>query len=76
MRAFRRKMQIVFQDPLQSLNPRRTVAESIERPLLNFGVSRRARTTDVSKSCWISSASIPANPIAILMNTAADNASG
>ena len=42
MRLFRRRMQIVFQDPLQSLNPRRTVAESIERPMLNFGVTRSA----------------------------------
>lgn len=41
MRPFRRKMQIVFQDPLQSLNPRRTVSESIERPMRNFGVARR-----------------------------------
>lgn len=40
MREFRKRMQIVFQDPLQSLNPRRTVAENIERPLLNFGTAR------------------------------------
>lgn len=40
LRAFRKRMQIVFQDPLQSLNPRRTVAENVERPLLNFGTSR------------------------------------
>jgi oligopeptide/dipeptide ABC transporter ATP-binding protein len=42
MREFRKRMSIVFQDPLQSLNPRRTVAENIERPLLNFGVGRAA----------------------------------
>jgi len=40
MRGFRRRMQIVFQDPLQSLNPRRTVAENVERPLLNFGTPK------------------------------------
>jgi len=40
LRAFRKRMQIVFQDPLQSLNPRRTIAENVELPLLNFGTPR------------------------------------
>jgi oligopeptide transport system ATP-binding protein len=51
MRSLRRQMQIVFQNPLASLNPRMTVGATIELPMINFhmGTSkqRRARVAEL-----------------------------
>ncbi len=38
MRAMRKEMQIIFQDPYSSLNPKHTVGESITEPMMNFGL--------------------------------------
>lgn len=43
MQEYRKKMQIVFQDPYSSLDPRRTVYESIEEPLRLFKVYDNAK---------------------------------
>ncbi len=40
LRPHRRHVQIVFQDPYRSLNPRRRVAASLIEGPMNFGVSR------------------------------------
>jgi peptide/nickel transport system ATP-binding protein len=40
LRAHRRRVQIVFQDPYRSLNPRRTVGQSIVEGPMNFGLGR------------------------------------
>ena len=38
LRQLRRKMQIIFQDPYASLDPRYTVAQTIEEPLIVHGI--------------------------------------
>jgi peptide/nickel transport system ATP-binding protein len=40
MKAFRREMQIIFQDPFSSLNPRMTVMDIISEPLVIHGIAK------------------------------------
>jgi ABC-type oligopeptide transport system ATPase subunit len=51
LRAARRQMQIVFQDPYSSLNPRMRAREIVEEPLIIHGLgdraSRRARVAEL-----------------------------
>jgi ABC-type glutathione transport system ATPase component len=42
LRAFRAQVQLVYQNPFASLDPRQTVREIVEEPLLNFGSPSRA----------------------------------
>jgi oligopeptide/dipeptide ABC transporter ATP-binding protein len=46
LRAARRTMQIVFQDPFGALNPRMSVEETIMEPLLIHGARRGAATRE------------------------------
>jgi oligopeptide/dipeptide ABC transporter ATP-binding protein len=46
MRLLRSKMQIIFQDPFSSLNPRKTVAQIIGEPLLIHGMKDRRERDD------------------------------
>ena len=41
LRALRRKLQIIFQDPYSSLNPRRTVGQTLAEPMRVHGLGSR-----------------------------------
>ena len=43
LRALRRRMQIVFQDPYSSLDPSMTIGQLLEEPLLVHGVSSKVQ---------------------------------
>lgn len=51
LRQLRRKMQIIFQDPYASLNPRMTIFESVKAPLDNYHLGtpeeRKERVSDM-----------------------------
>ena len=50
LRALRREMQMIFQDPFTSLNPRMTLLDLVGEPLLVHGMrSRREREARVAK---------------------------
>jgi oligopeptide/dipeptide ABC transporter ATP-binding protein len=42
LRRLRRRMQLVFQDPYASLNPRQRILETVAEPMVVHGVVRRA----------------------------------
>jgi peptide/nickel transport system ATP-binding protein len=46
LRAVRRRMQMIFQDPFASLNPRKTVGGAIAEPMIVHGLLSRAHAHD------------------------------
>ncbi|MFC4275941.1 ABC transporter ATP-binding protein [Achromobacter aloeverae] len=46
LRALRREIQIIFQDPYASLNPRMTIGQTLAEPMLLHGVATRANVKE------------------------------
>ena len=46
LRPYRQQMQIVFQDPFSSLNPRMTAGDIVAEPLLVHGVAKKRERTE------------------------------
>ena len=46
LRAARRDMQMVFQDPFASLNPQMKLADQVAEPLINFGIGDASERAD------------------------------
>ncbi len=49
LRELRKDIQVVFQDPFSSLNPRMKVRDIVAEPLSNFGYDRRRATERVAE---------------------------
>ena len=65
MKPFRKEMQIIFQDPFGSLNPRMTVGQSIEEALRILGMpsgKRKARVWELLEMVGISANSADRYP--------------
>ena len=48
LRPFRRQMQMIFQDPFASLNPRMMVGETISEPMVVHGIIDKSEASDKS----------------------------
>ena len=46
LRPLRRRVQVVFQDPFSSLNPRQRVRDVIAEPIVNFGLAKNSSDLD------------------------------
>ena len=75
LRRLRPHMQMIFQDPQDSLNPRMTVGSIVGEPLREHGAAAGAGLRRASRHCWRRWASTPPSPTATRTSSPAASAS-
>ena len=61
LRPLRKDMQIIFQDPFSSLDPRMTVRDILAEPLINFGIASGRREIDERVVDLLAKVQLPAD---------------
>ena len=64
LRPLRRDLQVIFQDPLSSLNPRLTIGSIVGRPLRFYGIARTAREAGSMAAAALATVGLPAEFVA------------
>jgi peptide/nickel transport system ATP-binding protein len=63
LRPLRRRVQVVFQDPFSSLNPRMRVRDILAEPLINFGLAKGSTEIDDRVTALMDKVRLPRDAI-------------
>ncbi|MGE0418007.1 MAG: ABC transporter ATP-binding protein [Acetobacteraceae bacterium] len=63
LRPIRQRVQVVFQDPFSSLNPRMRVRDILAEPLINFGLARGRKDIDEKVASLMDKVQLPRDAI-------------
>ncbi|WP_372617810.1 ABC transporter ATP-binding protein [Falsiroseomonas sp.] len=63
LRPLRRRMQVVFQDPFSSLNPRMRVRDILAEPIRNFGLARSAADLEEKVAALMDKVRLPRDAV-------------
>jgi peptide/nickel transport system ATP-binding protein len=63
LRPMRRRMQVVFQDPFSSLNPRMRVKDILAEPIRNFGMAKTAAELDERVAALMDKVRLPRDAV-------------
>jgi peptide/nickel transport system ATP-binding protein len=63
LRPMRRRMQVVFQDPFSSLNPRMRVRDILAEPIRNFGLARSSADLEAKVAALMDKVRLPRDAV-------------